>query len=84
VELPLYKSKLAASRRAVGCFFYKAMVGVGVPVILTLKDLVATGDKVTRLAAASPALMGDSSLRADHQDRGCVLRHDKLHHSTSS
>jgi len=57
VELPLYKSKLAASRESGGCFFYKAMVGVGVPVILTLKDLVATGDKVTRLAACITSMM---------------------------
>jgi len=80
VELPLYESKLAASRKSGGRFFYKATVGAGVPVILMLKDLVTTGDKVTRLAAASPAgCLADSSLRADHQDRGCVLGHDKLH-----
>lgn len=45
-ELSLYESILAASLESGARFLNEATVGAGLPVISTLKDLVATGDKV--------------------------------------
>ena len=79
-ELPLYESILTASHKSGARFFHEATVGVGLPIISTLKDLIATGDEVTRSAAASPArCLADGLLHADHRDRGCVLGHNELH-----
>ena len=44
-ELPLYESVLATSCESGAHFFHVATVGVGLPVISTLKDLVATGGR---------------------------------------
>lgn len=46
VELGLYERILAASLESGARFLNEATVGAGLPVISTLKDLVATGDKV--------------------------------------
>ncbi|KAI9509317.1 aspartate kinase homoserine dehydrogenase [Russula earlei] len=45
----LYDQIVAASREGRAKFFHEATVGAGLPVLSTLKDLVATGDKVTRI-----------------------------------
>ena len=42
----LYEQIVAASRESGAKFLYESTVGAGLPVISTLKDLVATGDKV--------------------------------------
>lgn len=47
-ELSLFDSILAASNTARSKFLNEATVGAGLPIISTLKDLVATGDKVSR------------------------------------
>jgi len=57
-ELPLYESILAATCESGARFFTRHSRGGPPPVILTLKDPVATGDEVTQLAAASPAEFG--------------------------
>ncbi|KAI0941947.1 hypothetical protein AcW1_009703 [Taiwanofungus camphoratus] len=48
-ELSLYESILAASLESGARFLNEATVGAGLPVISTLKDLVATGDKVVKI-----------------------------------
>jgi homoserine dehydrogenase len=45
----LYDQIVAASREGGAKFLHEATVGAGLPVLSTLKDLVATGDKVTRI-----------------------------------
>ena len=45
-ELPLYESILSASLESGAKFYNEATVGAGLPIISTLKDLVATGDQV--------------------------------------
>lgn len=47
-DLALYESILAASLESGARFLNEATVGAGLPIISTLKDLVATGDKVSR------------------------------------
>jgi homoserine dehydrogenase len=42
----LYEQIVAASRESGAKFLHESTVGAGLPVISTLKDLVATGDKV--------------------------------------
>jgi homoserine dehydrogenase len=44
--LPLYERILAASLESGSRFLNEATVGAGLPIISTLKDLVATGDEV--------------------------------------
>lgn len=45
-DLGLYENILAASKESGARFLNESTVGAGLPVISTLKDLVATGDKV--------------------------------------
>lgn len=45
----LYEQIVAASRESGAKYLHESTVGAGLPVISTLKDLVATGDKVTRI-----------------------------------
>ena len=45
-ELALYKEIVAASSRTGARFYNESTVGAGLPIISTIKDLVATGDKV--------------------------------------
>ncbi|ETW78080.1 hypothetical protein HETIRDRAFT_148757 [Heterobasidion irregulare TC 32-1] len=47
--LTLYEKILAASLDSGARFLNEATVGAGLPIISTLKDLVATGDKVTKI-----------------------------------
>ena len=49
-DLALYEEILAASLESGARFLNEATVGAGLPVISTLKDLVATGDKVRSLS----------------------------------
>lgn len=46
-ELTLYEDILASSLKGGSKFLTESTVGAGLPVIATLKDLVATGDKVS-------------------------------------
>ncbi|PCH35090.1 hypothetical protein WOLCODRAFT_139734 [Wolfiporia cocos MD-104 SS10] len=48
-SLSLYDSILSASVESGARFLNEATVGAGLPIISTLKDLVATGDKVTKI-----------------------------------
>jgi homoserine dehydrogenase len=50
-RLDLYERILAASLEAGTRFLNEATVGAGLPIISTLKDLVATGDKVCLIVA---------------------------------
>ena len=93
--LELYEQILGASLESGAKFLNEATVGAGLPVISTLKDLIATGDKVRSLsnlllflcvcisAALERALRvvgADAERgRAGHEDRGRVLGHDELH-----
>jgi homoserine dehydrogenase len=45
-ELALYEEIVAASLRTGARFYNESTVGAGLPIISTIKDLVATGDKV--------------------------------------
>lgn len=47
-DLSLYERILSASKTSGARFLNEATVGAGLPVISTLKELVATGDKVRR------------------------------------
>jgi homoserine dehydrogenase len=47
----LYEQIVAASREGGAKFLHEATVGAGLPVLSTLKDLVATGDKVRAVRA---------------------------------
>jgi homoserine dehydrogenase len=47
----LYDQIVAASREGGATFLHESTVGAGLPVLSTLKDLVATGDKVRKLHA---------------------------------
>ena len=47
----LYDQIVAASREGGAKFLHEATVGAGLPVLSTLKDLVATGDKVRAVRA---------------------------------
>jgi len=48
-SLSLYENILAASVESGAQFLNEATVGAGLPVVSTLKDLVATGDKVVKI-----------------------------------
>ncbi|KII87701.1 hypothetical protein PLICRDRAFT_125042 [Plicaturopsis crispa FD-325 SS-3] len=48
-DLVLYNEILAASLESGAKFLNEATVGAGLPIISTLKDLVATGDKITKI-----------------------------------
>ncbi|KAG6918348.1 hypothetical protein DXG01_014997 [Tephrocybe rancida] len=48
-ELDLYKRILTASKASGARFLNESTVGAGLPVISTLKELVATGDKVVKV-----------------------------------
>ncbi|KAL6306331.1 aspartate kinase homoserine dehydrogenase [Sparassis latifolia] len=48
-ELSLYESILSASLESGARFLNEATVGAGLPIISTLKDLVATGDKIVKI-----------------------------------
>ncbi|THH12741.1 hypothetical protein EW146_g7413 [Bondarzewia mesenterica] len=48
-ELALYEQILEASLESESRFLNEATVGAGLPIISTLKDLVATGDNVTKI-----------------------------------
>ena len=45
-ELALYEEIVAASLKTGARFYNESTVGAGLPIISTIKDLVATGDKV--------------------------------------
>jgi len=48
-ELSLYESIISASSESGARFLNESTVGAGLPVISTLKDLVATGDKILKI-----------------------------------
>jgi len=48
-SLELYNQILAASNEGGAKIFYESTVGAGLPIISALKDLIQTGDKVTRI-----------------------------------
>jgi homoserine dehydrogenase len=51
--LELYRNIVAASEQSSAQFLNESTVGAGLPIISTLKDLVATGDKVCSLSSLS-------------------------------
>ena len=48
-DLALWKDIFAAATQGSALVYHESTVGAGLPVISTLKDLVATGDEVTRI-----------------------------------
>jgi homoserine dehydrogenase len=74
-DIALYEQIVAASKTGGGRFLNEATVGAGLPVIGTLKDLVATGDKVWLLMSA---LIADSC-DPGRQNRRRIFRHYELH-----
>ncbi|KAL4785687.1 homoserine dehydrogenase-domain-containing protein [Aspergillus varians] len=48
-DLALWKEIFAAATEGKALVYHESTVGAGLPVISTLKDLVATGDEVTRI-----------------------------------
>ncbi|KAL4810292.1 homoserine dehydrogenase [Aspergillus unguis] len=48
-DLALWKDIFAAASEGKALVYHESTVGAGLPVISTLKDLVATGDEVTRI-----------------------------------
>ena len=54
-ELALYEEIVAASLKTGARFYNESTVGAGLPIISTIKDLVATGDKVRdHVGSSSP------------------------------
>ena len=48
-DLALWKDIFAAATQGSALVYHESTVGAGLPVISTLKDLVATGDEITRI-----------------------------------
>ena len=76
-ELALYDRILDASLKSGARFLNESTVGAGLPIISTLKELVATGDKVRRYVAAYE--WTDKITSTDSQNRRCILGNDELH-----
>ena len=80
-ELKLYEEIVAASLKSGARFYNESTVGAGLPIISTIKDLVATGDKV-RIDLYAPIALCRRLyllLLQGDKDRGRTLRHAKLH-----
>jgi homoserine dehydrogenase len=58
----LYDQIVAASREGGAKFLHESTVGAGLPVLSTLKDLVATGDKVRAVRPCVWCVLGCSQL----------------------
>jgi hypothetical protein len=79
-ELKLYEDIVAASLKSGARFYNESTVGAGLPIISTIKDLVATGDKVwTDLPAPIGFPRRLSVPLQGHKDRRCIFRHAELH-----
>ena len=79
-EQKLYEEIVAASLKSGGRFYNESTVGAGLPIISTIKDLVATGDKVwTDLPASIGFRRRLYVLLQGHKDRRSALGHAKLH-----
>ena len=90
-ELALYDEIVAASLKTGARFYNESTVGAGLPIISTIKDLVATGDKVRNEVRTLAHQWGSLSLCAPiafrrdlihspgHENRRCILRHTELH-----
>ena len=84
-ELAFYEEIVAASLKTGARFYNESTVGAGLPIISTIKDLVATGDKVRIELGTSPLrasivlCRSSSPLVQGHENRGCILRHAELH-----
>jgi hypothetical protein len=63
--LARHAAALAAAREGRARLLAEASVGAGLPVLSTLRDLVDTGDRITRIEAR-PAFLGSFALRALH------------------
>ena len=84
-ELTLYEGVVAASLKTGARLYNESTVGAGLPIVSTIKDLVATGDKVRmkhRLLThrrgshcTSPWLIYSRG----HENGRYVLRHIELH-----
>jgi aspartokinase/homoserine dehydrogenase 1 len=76
-ELADYRELMAA---APGRLFYETTVGAGLPVIRTLGDLIATGDRVTRIDGLLSGTLGyvTSELAAGHPFSEVVRRAHEL------
>lgn len=74
-DLSLYESILSASLDSGARFLGESTVGAGLPVISTLKDLVATGDKVRfYLLCTHPQFNGNSGCRSSRSKEYCRVR----------
>jgi homoserine dehydrogenase len=60
-ELALYEEIVAASLKTGARFYNESTVGAGLPIISTIRDLVATGDKVRNSAKTPPSPQRGSS-----------------------
>lgn len=54
-DLQRYRAALAAAKEGTSEFLAEASVGAGLPVLSTLRDLVQTGDRVTRIEVREEA-----------------------------
>lgn len=79
VELSLYESILSASLESGAKFFNEATVGAGLPIISTLKDLVATGDQVSVNVTSVKMLLHISKHPLGAQNRRRFLWNYELH-----
>lgn len=72
----LYDAILQSSKESGARWLNESTVGAGIPVVQTLKDMVASGDKVrTMYILRTPVLMACT----DQENRGCILGHTELH-----
>lgn len=82
-ELALYEEIVTTSLRTGARFYNESTVGAGLPIISTIKDLVATGDKVRDLRPPAGLLFHIASrglIRSPgHEGRGRVLGHTELY-----
>jgi homoserine dehydrogenase len=70
----LYDQIVAASREGGAKFLHEATVGAGLPVLSTLKDLVATGDKVRACICAYVRTCGPVRCVARSSHTACSRR----------
>ena len=72
----LYDAILQASNESGARWLNESTVGAGLPTVQTLKDMVASGDKVCVVWSVLHLTL--ISL-LDQEDRGCILRHYELY-----
>lgn len=78
-DLSLFDGILSSSAKSGAKFLNESTVGAGLPVISTLKDLVATGDKVCIFSIIQVVLLNLNDCGSGQENRGRLLRYHELY-----